>query len=105
MSDFTREESTTLGAIARRAYRDLVRSERTTSRWSDPLSIYSPDPTALAVAMFNLSRQERMVDLRQGLEDLRAHVAAAGSRGGQGRQGLPPGRSPLVTTHGVDREA
>jgi hypothetical protein len=67
---------TDLRAIARRAYRDLVRSERTALRWSNPLSIYSPDPTAVAVAMFNLSRQERMVALRQGLDDLRNHLAA-----------------------------
>lgn len=58
-------------------------AERTRARWSNPLSIYAPDPTRLAIVEFNASLTERRRDHQCAVDDLLARIAhfRAGLRG------------------------
>lgn len=58
-------------------------AERTRARWSNPLSIYSPDPLRLAVVEFNAGLAERRRGHQRAADDLLARIAhfRAGLRG------------------------
>jgi len=56
------------------AYQEFKRREKTMRLWTNPLSIYSPDPLKLAVVMFNLSLKERTEDSKQKLKEMMSVV-------------------------------
>jgi hypothetical protein len=47
-----------------------VQAEATRKLWANPLSIYAPDPTHLAVVEFNASLREYRREVRRGLDAL-----------------------------------
>lgn len=60
--------------VFHKAFIRLKQVERTRSLWSNPLSIYKPDPIKLQMIMFNESRKEQSRELKRSLEQIRSKL-------------------------------